>query len=64
MKREEVVYIGDTLEDIKSMNQAGVDIISFGLAHSHSYQVELEKNNPNMMAKDIHELKEIIERLI
>ncbi len=64
LKREEVVYIGDTLEDIKSMNQAGVDIISFGLAHSHSYQVELEKNNPNMMAKDIHELKEIIERLI
>ena len=64
LKREEVVYIGDTLEDIKSMRQADVDIISFGYAHSHSYQIELEKNNSNMMAKDIHELKEIIERLI
>lgn len=62
--KRDVVYVGDTLEDIRSMSIAGVDIISAGYSHSKSYQDELERNNPNMVVKSVSELRGVIEKLV
>ncbi len=61
---DEIVYIGDSLADIREMRKADVDIISAGYYRSSDYNSELEKNNKGMVAKDIKELKELIDKLI
>lgn len=61
---EEVLYIGDTLEDIRSMKECGVDLLSAGYAHSESYVQELERNNPGRTCRSVQELQDKIKGLL
>ena len=56
LKREQVLYVGDTLADVDSMKKAGVDILSAGYSHDADYQKKLEEANPGNVVCSVKEL--------
>ena len=64
LTKEETVYIGDTLDDIRMMRNVNIDIISAGYSHNLEYQNQLEASNPNNVCKSIEELKEKLSQII
>ncbi len=59
----ELLYIGDTVNDIYSMNEVDVKIISIALYNLKNYD-KLNKLNPNMVVKDYLELDSKIKEFI
>ena len=64
LEKEDVVYVGDTLEDIRSMKEVQIDLLSAGYSHSPIYGQELERNNPGNVCHTIGELKSKIIELL
>ncbi len=64
LKKEDVVYVGDTLEDIRSMKEVPVDLLSAGYSHSKTYDEELERNNTGNVCHTIRELKSKLMKLL
>lgn len=58
IKREEILYIGDTTSDCEVFNNIDVDLISVGYCHDKRYREELERMNPGRVVDSISELKE------
>ncbi|MFA6829667.1 MAG: HAD hydrolase-like protein [Bacilli bacterium] len=61
IQKKDVVYIGDTLEDIKMMKNISVDIISAGYSHDLLYQGQLEELNPGNCVNTISQLADKIQ---
>ncbi len=59
----ELLYIGDTVNDIYSMNEVDVKIISIALYNLKNYD-KLNELNPNMVVKDYLELDSKIKEFI
>jgi len=57
--RNECIYVGDSVNDIKSMNAVGVPIISVYYAKPSSKE-KLEELNPKMCAGSYDELRELL----
>ena len=55
-KKEDLVYIGDSLHDVPQCRRANVDIISVSYANTDSYE-KLEEINKGNVAKTVEELK-------
>ncbi len=64
LDRDEVLYIGDSRADVRSMREVNVDILTAGYSHDESYQKKLEDCNPGNVAYSVSELKERILSLI
>ena len=64
LEKKDVVYVGDTLEDIRSMKEVPVDLLSAGYSHSQTYGEELERNNPGNVCHTIRELKSKLMKLL
>lgn len=47
LEKEDMLYIGDTLADIRVMKENGFDIFSAAYYHEKAYQDELRKENEN-----------------
>lgn len=60
---EDVLYVGDSLEDIRSMTKAGVDLLSAGYSHDEDYVEKLEKNNPGNVVRSVDALRKRIQDL-
>lgn len=60
VSKEDLIYIGDTVEDIKTMSKIDVDIISVGYYHDKKYQQKLRELNEGKVARNILELRKII----
>lgn len=54
--KEDLVYIGDSLQDVPQCRRANVDIISVSYANTDSYE-KLEEINKGNVAKTVEELK-------
>lgn len=59
LEKEDMLYIGDTLADIRVMKENGFDIFSAGYYHEKAYQDELRKENENTFTT-IRELTEAL----
>lgn len=57
--KEDMLYIGDTLADVRVMKENGFDLFSAGYYHDKSYQEKLRKENENTFTS-IRELKEAL----
>lgn len=64
LRNEDVVYVGDSLDDTRSMKTAKVDLLSAGYSHSLDYQEELRKNNPGNVVSSVLELRTRIEEIL
>jgi phosphoglycolate phosphatase-like HAD superfamily hydrolase len=60
IKKNEAVYIGDTIKDIEVARNAGIKIISISQDISWNSRKELLKNNPDYIISDFKELEDII----
>ncbi len=60
---KELLYIGDTINDIKSMNEVDVKIISIAMYNLKNFE-ELNKLNPNNVVKDYLELDSKIKEFL
>lgn len=60
VSKEDLIYIGDTVEDIKTMSKIDIDIISVGYYHDKKYQQKLRELNEGKVARNILELRKII----
>lgn len=58
--KEDILYIGDTLDDIRMMRSISVDILSVSYSHDLKYQEELMKKNPGNVCTSVSELKKRI----
>lgn len=57
--RNECIYIGDSTNDVKSMNSVGVSIISVYYNNPKSKE-KLEAMNPNMCVGSVNELRDLL----
>jgi phosphoglycolate phosphatase-like HAD superfamily hydrolase len=64
LEKKDVLYIGDTIEDVKTMGKIGVDILSAGYGHDKEYQAKLEALNPGRVAHSVRELDELLAQAI
>lgn len=65
LNNEELVYFGDSFNDIKSCKTANILLYSVGIYYDKSYQEGLEKRyNKNYVIHDENEFKEVILKLI
>jgi phosphoglycolate phosphatase-like HAD superfamily hydrolase len=64
LAKKDVLYIGDTLEDIQMMRSIDTDILSAGYSHDSSYQQQLEKANPGNVCHSVDDLKKRLVELI
>ena len=64
VNKEDMVYIGDTVEDVNVMRENGYDIISAAYFHDIEYQDHLEKLNPQLTMRSIDALNNIISEII
>ncbi len=64
LTKEETVYIGDTLDDIRMMRNISVDIISVSYSHDANYHKLLEEKNHDMVCSSIPELKDKLSTMI
>ena len=64
LNRDEVLYVGDSRSDVRSMNEVDIDSLSCGFSHDESYQKKLEECNPGNVTYSVPELKERIMNLI
>lgn len=62
--KEEILYIGDTIEDCQTMHGHGYDLISVSYCHDEGYHKELEKLNPGLVAEDVEHLQALLNQLI
>ena len=60
LSKEDLIYIGDTVEDIKTMSKIDINIISVGYYHDKKYQQKLRELNEGKVARNILELRKII----
>lgn len=60
VNKEDLIYIGDTVEDIKTMSNIDINIISVGYYHDKKYQQKLRELNEGKVARNILELRKII----
>ena len=58
VSKEEILYIGDTLADIETMEKAGIDLLSVGYCHNEKDQAVLKENNPNGYIGSVQELRD------
>lgn len=58
LDKNDVLYIGDTLDDIRMMRNIQTDILSAGYSHDKEYQEMLEEKNPGNVCSSIQQLKE------
>ncbi len=63
LKFEDMLYIGDSREDIKQCKEVGVDIISVSYVKPSSFD-DLNELNPNNVVKTVKELKKKINDFI
>lgn len=61
---DDVLYIGDTLDDIRMMNSLPCDILSAGYSHDLKYQSCLEEKNPGRVVSSVKELHQRLTELI
>lgn len=64
LNKEEIVYIGDTLDDIRMMRNISVDIISVSYSHDKNYHKQLEEKNHGMVVSSIKDLKDKLSIMI
>lgn len=65
LKSEELVYFGDSFNDIKSCKEANILLYSVGIYYDKSYQEELEKRyNKDYVIHNEDEFKEVVLKLI
>lgn len=57
LSSKDVVYIGDTLDDIRMMRNISTDILSAGYSHDSKYQKQLEEQNPGNVCLSVSELE-------
>lgn len=60
LNKEEILYLGDTIADINSMNKAGVEILSCGYSHDREYQDRLNVLNNGKVVSSIAQLEEFL----
>lgn len=60
VNKEDLIYIGDTVEDIKTMSKIDINIVSVGYYHDKKYQQKLRELNEGKVARNILELRKII----
>lgn len=58
-KNDEIIYIGDSLQDVEQCNDANVKIASVTY-NDPSYKDKLEKINPGMVFESVEELKKYL----
>lgn len=63
LEKEDVVYIGDSLADIRVMKENGYDILTAGYFHDKEYQEKLKDANPNTFLS-IEELSDALFKII
>ncbi len=63
LEKEDIVYIGDSLADIRVMTENGYDILTAGYFHDKEYQEKLKEANPNSFLT-IEELSEALFKII
>ena len=63
LSKEETIYIGDTLDDIRMMGNIGVDIISAGYSHTEEYRRQLEIKNPGLVVDSLRSLKTLLMKI-
>ncbi len=61
LEKEDVIYIGDTETDIKTMRKAGIDIISAVYAYPKEYQERIDRLNPSKVAHSVKELETLLD---
>ena len=64
VSKEDVLYIGDTIEDCQTMHGHGYDLISVSYCHDEGYQRELRRLNPGLVAEDVDRLRKLLNQLI
>ncbi len=57
LDKNEVLYIGDTLDDIRMMRNIQTEILSAGYSHDKEYQKLLEEKNPGNVCSSVQQLK-------
>lgn len=63
--KDDIIYMGDTIADIKTMRKAGVDILSCTYCQKSEEKIQaIEQENPNNTCHTIKELKEKLLSLI
>jgi phosphoglycolate phosphatase len=61
LQPSELIYVGDSLQDIESCKQVGIDLIS--VSYNHTCDVRLqEERNPGRVAHTCAELKTLLEK--
>jgi phosphoglycolate phosphatase-like HAD superfamily hydrolase len=60
IKKDEVIYIGDTIKDIHVARKAGIKVVSISSKISWNSRKELLKNNPDYIISSFRELKNIL----
>lgn len=63
LEKEDVVYIGDSLADIRVMKENDYDILSAGYFHDEEYQKRLKEENPNTFVT-VDELEDALFKII
>ncbi len=58
LNKDDVIYVGDTVQDVYTMKKIELDILSVNYFHDKKYGEELEKANPGNVIYSIKELKE------
>ena len=62
VEKEHIVYVGDTLADIKTMKSIGIEIISVSYSqYDKNHKDMLEEENPHHV---VHSVKELEEKLL
>ncbi len=64
LNNDEIVYFGDTLNDIKSCNEVNVNCASFGVYVSDKNKEELKKNNSYKYIGTLDDLSNFIDEAI
>ena len=59
---EEVVFVGDTLTDIETGKQAGVDV--YALPTGFHSKVELAEKKPRLILKSLKELNQVVGNIL
>ena len=63
LNKDDVIYIGDTIADVKMMRNVSVDIISATYGYPNNRCEEIEKANPGLIAHTVKELDELIAKV-
>lgn len=63
LSKEETIYIGDTLDDIRMMGNIGIDIISAGYSHTEEYRKQLEIKNPGLVVDSLGSLRTLLMKI-